>query len=127
MKVSAEPTPSRRVSVSIGETQIVRPADILVQAIDVERYSGGIPPDACARGHFANQFALHVRTFRPDAYPDFIKLHPERVSAVRMVPLRDIVLRARDAARLSHPDLPLAEAIRREGRGAYDAVLSSLL
>src|SRR5262249_16795839 len=52
---------------------------------------------------------------------------PERIPALRTVPLRDVLLLAYDAARLSYPDVPLAEAIRRLGRLAYAIVLDSLL
>src|SRR5262245_22846202 len=127
MNAPTDPAPGRRVAVCIGETSTVRSSDILVQPIDLEAFRSGVPSNARIRGHFANQTAAHVEKVCPEAIPDFIKLHPERVPALRSIAFRDFLPIVYDVARLAYPETPVAEGIRRVGRAAYDTVLRSLL
>jgi hypothetical protein len=116
----------RSVRVSIGETATVRTGDILAHPIDVEAYAAGLPEEACTKGYFINQLAESVRESRPEAYPEFIARYPDRLPLFRNVPMRDSLRRGVDAACLSHPDVPVAEALRRMGWLGYRSFLGSL-
>jgi uncharacterized protein (TIGR02265 family) len=125
-EIAAPPEP-RRVAITAGAPAVVRPGDILCQPIDVEAQREGVPAAATTKGLFVNLLGAYVKQHRPEAADEYRRFYPRAYSAFQDVPLKDTLWRGADAARLAHPELPLAEALRRMGRPAWQNVLSSLL
>jgi uncharacterized protein (TIGR02265 family) len=110
-----------------GRELRVRPTTPLTQDLDVEAFLDGIPEAACSKGNFINTMAGYVERRRPSALEEFRLLHPERFSIFRDVPMRVLLPSLVSAARLAHPELPLAEAVRRIGRAGYEDTLRASL
>jgi uncharacterized protein (TIGR02265 family) len=126
-RLMSTPATGGAVSIRIGETTTVCSDDILVQPFDIDTHVAGIPKNASTRGFFANQMLKYLPDTRPEAQAEYLRLHPEPFPSFREVSIRDMLRRGFDAARLAHPDLPVAEALRRMGRSGYKIVLDSLL
>jgi uncharacterized protein (TIGR02265 family) len=123
----AAPVANHQVSVCIGEIATVRTGDILVHPIDFDAHIRGIPDDVYVKGFFAKRFAAYVGATRPEAFAQYMALHPGHPSDFSEIPGQDLFRGVYDAARLSHPDLPVAEALRRVGWSVYETFLGSLL
>jgi hypothetical protein len=118
MKIEASPTNTK---------QLIHQEDILAFPFDLEDFIEHMPPEACTKGHFAQQYHDIVRELRPEAFEEFNNLYPDKLAAFRDVPRALVQRRAADAARLAYPDLPLLEGLRRISRLVYPRMLDLML
>lgn len=105
----------------------VETTDTLCQPIDVEAHRKNIPQDSMVKGHFANALIDYVTAHNPAMKDEYKRLYPRPFASFQDVSLRETLQQGVDAARLAHPDLPLAEALRQLGRFAYQSMLRSLI
>jgi uncharacterized protein (TIGR02265 family) len=101
------------------------PDEVIDFPLDVDAFIAGVPEDARVMGLFTNQFSGYVAAQCPRNLAEYQRRYPRR-PLFDEVPYRTHLRHYVGAARLAHPDVPLAEALRRLGRSTYPRVLSTL-
>src|SRR5687768_12045264 len=93
---------------------------ILETVVDVDFYYRSCPVDAMLPGVFLSDIFQLVTAKHPSAVERLCEhVSARRWVAFKMYPQRDFIRLVANAARILHPNVPVAEGLRRIGRIAY--------